>query len=274
MSDHRERILDQFTKQAEPFSNAAPIADDAALRRIVEATGAGPEDTMLDVACGPGIVVCAFAPRVLCATGIDITPAMIERARTLGAARGLGNVTFHIGDVERLPFADAAFSIVVSRLSFHHFEHPGAVLSEMFRVCRPGGAVAVVDLTASSDPVRAAAGNRVERLRDPSHVRSLTTAELEALFASAGLPLPATTSYRLELELESWLSRSFPDPKDIDAIRSAFEESLEDDALGLGSRREDGAIRFGYDVAICVSRRPELSARPSAHPNPGARLRR
>ena len=256
MSEHRKRILDQFTKQAEPFSNAAPITDDAALRRIVEATGAGPEDTMLDVACGPGIVVCAFAPRVLCATGIDITPAMIERARTLGAARGLGNVTFQIGDVERLPFADAAFSIVVSRLSFHHFEHPGAVLSEMSRVCRPGGTVAVVDLTASSDPARAAAGNRVERLRDPSHARSLTITELEALFAPAGLPLPATTGYRLELDLESWLSRSFPDPKDIDAIRSAFEESLEDDALGLGSRREDGAIRFGYDVAICVSRRP------------------
>ncbi len=255
-SEHRDLILDQFTRQAEPFSSAPSITNEAALKLIVEATHAGAADAVLDVACGPGIVVCAFAPVVRHATGIDITPAMIDRAVTLGASRGLSNVSFRIGDVERLPFSDATFSIVVSRLAFHHFERPERVLAEMRRVCTPGGVVAVVDLTASSDPTRAAAVNRVERLRDPSHVRALTAKELEGLFPSAALPSPTTTGYRLELELESWLSRSFPDPKDLDAIRGAFVASLEDDALGLGTRREAGAIRFGYDVAICVSRRP------------------
>ena len=256
MTEHRERILDQFTKQAEPFSRATSITDEAALRRIVEATQAGTADTVLDVACGPGIVVCAFAPKVRQATGIDITPAMIERARALAAERGLGNVSFQVGDVEPLPVPDSTFSIVVSRLAFHHFERPAAVLSEMARVCRPGGVIAVVDLTASPDPGRAAALNEVERLRDPSHVRALATREIEGLFAATGLPRPATTGYRLELELEGWLSRSFPDPQDVDEIRRAFTASLEDDALGLGTRREGDAIHFGYDVAICVSRRP------------------
>jgi SAM-dependent methyltransferase len=254
MSSHRERILDQFTRQAEPFSNAAPITDEVALRRIIEATGAGPEDTLLDVACGPGIVVCAFARVVRHATGIDITPAMIERARTLASARMLGNVTFQVGDVEHLPFPDSAFSIVVSRLAFHHLERTGTVLAEMRRVCKPGGVVTVVDLIATPDAARAAAGNAIERLRDPSHVRSLTAAELEALFEPAGLPSPTISGHRLELELESWLSRSFPDPSDIATIRSAFSASVDDDALGLSTRREGDTIRFGYDVAICVSR--------------------
>ena len=61
MSDQRDRVLDQFTRQAEPFSKAAPITDETALRPVLEATGAGPADDVLDVACGPGIVVCAFA---------------------------------------------------------------------------------------------------------------------------------------------------------------------------------------------------------------------
>ena len=56
-SEHQNEILDQFTRQATPFATAPGIRDEAALRLIVECSGAGPEDTVLDVACGPGLVV-------------------------------------------------------------------------------------------------------------------------------------------------------------------------------------------------------------------------
>ena len=78
MSTHQDLILDQFTKQAVPFATAPGIQDEEALKLVVEFTGAGPNDTVLDVACGPGLVVCAFAPVVRHATGIDLTPAMID----------------------------------------------------------------------------------------------------------------------------------------------------------------------------------------------------
>ena len=81
MTTHREAILDQFTRQALPFATAPGIQDETALRLVVEFSGAGPDDTMLDVACGPGIVVCAFAKVVKHATGLDLTPAMLDRAR-------------------------------------------------------------------------------------------------------------------------------------------------------------------------------------------------
>src|SRR3954470_4681746 len=96
---HRDLILDQFTRQAAPFSTATPIADESALRLLLEFSGAGPRDTVLDVACGGGLVVCAFARAVQHASGIDVTPAMLDRARTLAAERGLPNVTFDQGDV-------------------------------------------------------------------------------------------------------------------------------------------------------------------------------
>src|SRR5687767_12948001 len=114
---HRETILDQFTRQAVPFSTAPTIRDEQALSLLVEASGAGPDDTVLDVACGGGNVVCAFARLVRHATGIDLTPAMIEQARALERARGLTNVTWRIGDVLPLPFPDGAFSIVTSRFA-------------------------------------------------------------------------------------------------------------------------------------------------------------
>ncbi|MGH7100076.1 MAG: class I SAM-dependent methyltransferase, partial [Stellaceae bacterium] len=78
---HSGLILDQFTRQAVPFSSAGTIANEQALATLVEAAGAQPDDTVLDTACGGGLVVCAFAPHVRHATGIDLTPAMLERAR-------------------------------------------------------------------------------------------------------------------------------------------------------------------------------------------------
>src|SRR5947209_1525882 len=253
MPAHRDLIVEQFTKQAVPFSTAPGVRDEEALRLLVDFTGAGPEDTVLDVACGPGLVVCALAAVVRHATGIDVTPAMIERARALAAEKGLANVAWQVGDVLPLPYPDGAFSLVVSRFAFHHFAEPRAVLAEMKRVCAPGGRVALVDVAASEDPAKAAALNRMEKLRDPSHVRVLTLAEQQALFPDVGLPPPRATFYQLKSELEGLLERSFPAPGDAERIRQMFVESLDGDGLGLGTRRRGETIVFAYPVAVLAA---------------------
>src|SRR5262249_3400728 len=151
MSDgtHQGLILDQFTRQATVFSTAAPITNEAALRMTIEAAEAGPGDTLLDLACGGGIVVCGFAPHVRQATGIDLTPAMLDQARKLAVEKGLTNVAWQHGDATALPYPDASFTIVTARFSVHHFPDPLKVLGEMVRVCAPGGRVVVIDSFAS-----------------------------------------------------------------------------------------------------------------------------
>src|SRR5438874_1664386 len=74
-SKHSDLILDQFTRQAVPFATAPSIKDEAALRLVVEFSGAGPDDTVLDVACGPGLIVVAFARVVKHATVIVVDSA-------------------------------------------------------------------------------------------------------------------------------------------------------------------------------------------------------
>ena len=189
-SKHSDLILDQFTRQAVPFATAPSIKDESALKLIVEFSGAGPSDTVLDVACGPGLVVCAFALVARQATGIDITPAMNERARSTAAAQGLTNVTWRQGDVLPLPWPDASFTVVTSRFAFHHFLEPGAVLREMARVCRPGGTVMVVDSAPAPD--KADAFNRMEVVRDPSHARALPLSEHLELFRRLSPGVPVT----------------------------------------------------------------------------------
>jgi SAM-dependent methyltransferase len=252
-SAHQDLILDQFTRQATPFSTAGTITDANALRMIVEAAAPKQGDRLLDVACGGGIVVCAFAPHVKRATGIDMTPAMLDRARQHATEKGVGNVTWDRGDVTALPYADGSFEIVVTRFSMHHFLDPIGVLREMVRVCAPGGRIVVVDMYASDDPAKAAEWNRAEKLRDPSHVRCLTLGELKGLFGTAGLPEPQASYYELRDEIRNLLARSFPNPWDDVKIIEMFTASAEDDRLGIPIRREGERIEYAYRVAILAA---------------------
>ncbi|MBI3784472.1 MAG: methyltransferase domain-containing protein [Deltaproteobacteria bacterium] len=254
MPSHRDTILDQFSRQAVPFSTAAPIRDEHALRLLVEAAETRSDDLVLDVACGPGIVACAFARVARGVTGIDLTPAMIERARLLASEQQRANVRFEIGDVLPLPFVDAAFSIVVSRFAFHHFQNPAAVLAEMKRVCQPGGRVVVADLTVSEDPRKAEGFHRMEMLRDPSHARAFTVDQLRRLYRICGLAVAAEKFWRMDIDVEGLLERSFPVPGSEDTIRKMFEDSVADDGLGLGTRRHKGRLRFTYSNVILVAR--------------------
>ena len=256
MTTHRERIVEQFTQQAVPFSTAPLISDQALLQLLVEASGAGPDDMVLDVACGPGLVACAFARSARHVTGIDVTPAMIARAQAVAAEQHVSNVDFRLGDVSPLPFPDATFSVVVSRFAFHHFPDPGAVLGEMRRVCRPGGRVVVADLTVSSEPAKAETFHRMEILRDPSHARALSLEELRALFEAQRLSPWHETPFRMDVDLEGVLQRSFPKPGDEEVIRRMFEDSLPDDSMGLEVRRHKRRLWFTYRNVILVAVRP------------------
>jgi ubiquinone/menaquinone biosynthesis C-methylase UbiE len=250
---HRDTILDQFTRQATPFATAPSIKDEAALRLVTGFSGAGPADTVLDVACGPGILACAFARVARHVTGIDITPAMLDRARKLQQEQGLTNLTWQQGDVLPLPYPDASFTVVTSRFAFHHFLDPGAVLAEMKRVCAPGGTVLVIDSAPAPD--KADAFNRMEVVRDPSHVRAMPIEEHLGLFAAVGLPAPRQTTYKLEGELEGLIARSFPKPGDDETLRRIFRASLAHDDLGIGARAVGDEVHFGYPVAVLAARR-------------------
>lgn len=253
---HQSLILDQFTRQAAAFNSAAPIASEAALRMIVDAAGARPEDSVLDVACGGGLVARAFAPHVRAVTGIDMTPAMLDQARQAAAEQGLANTVWRQGDATTLPYPDANFTIVVTRFSFHHFLDPAAVLREMVRVCAPGGRIVVVDTCASEDAAKAAAFNRLEKLRDPSHARNLTLNEIRRLFAEAGLGEPRITGYELRDEARNLLARSYPNPGDADKIIAMFRNSAADDSLGIPIRLDGDTIHYAYPVTIFAATRP------------------
>jgi SAM-dependent methyltransferase len=255
-ASHDALIRDQFTRQATVFNAAAPIANADALQMIVAAARPRPDDTVLDVACGGGLVARAFAPQVRHATGIDVTPAMLEQARQAAAAAGLANTSWQQGDVTTLPYPDASFTIVATRFSFHHFLDPLAVLREMVRVCAPGGRIVVADSCPSEDKAKAAAFNRLELLRDPSHTRALALSEMQGLFAAAGLGEPSVRFSETRDIVSNLLARSYPNPGDDERIVAIFRASAADDSLGIPIRLDGEAIHYAYPVAIVAATRP------------------
>jgi ubiquinone/menaquinone biosynthesis C-methylase UbiE len=263
MADRHEEqqrlILDQFTRQAAPFAQMPAHSNDEANRLLIDTAGVNPDDDVLDVACGPGLVACALAETARHVTGLDLTPAMIEQAQVRQRSKELTNLTWIVGDAVPLPFADATFSLVVTRYSFHHFLDPRAVLSEMVRVCRPSGRVAVIDVFTTS-PEQAEAYNAVEKLRDPSHVRALSLEELTGLCHEAGLRDVKRGFYKLDVKLEEVLSRSFPNPGDADRIRQIYADDIGVDRLGVGAHRKDGAIHFAFPVVVLVGHAPAARA--------------
>ena len=247
--DHDALIQDQFTRQAAGFAASRRLHAREALGFLVDAAGPAPDERSLDVACGPGSVVCAFAGRLAEATGLDATAAMLDEARALARREGLANAIFRQGDVYALPFDDGAFDIVSCRFAVHHFADPARAVAEMARVCRPGGRVLVCDAAASDDPDQAATLNAMERMRDPSTATFLTLEALKALFAAAGLPAPSQREYAVATEAHDLVANSFPD--DPAALTAFIEANAE--KLGMDARREGDRIHLTYPAVILTA---------------------
>lgn len=107
------------------------------------------QGTAVDLGCGPGDMVINLARRApeLHVTGVDLSDEMLTQAEARAHRAGLGGrIAFRKGDVADIPFPDASLDLVVSTLSLHHWSNPVAVLKEIARVLRPGGAFLVFDL--------------------------------------------------------------------------------------------------------------------------------
>jgi ubiquinone/menaquinone biosynthesis C-methylase UbiE len=174
------RFFDRWAR----FYGADPLSRwiRRAQRQALTALELDQSDRLLDVGCGPGVAVWEAAPSVARATGLDLSPAMVARARSRGD--GIPNVEIVEGDSAQLPFADRAFTAVLSTTSFHHFPDPDRALGEMRRVLEPSGRIALGDLSSDRLVMRGvdAFCQRYER----GHVHFHDTDELVALLNAAG----------------------------------------------------------------------------------------
>ena len=202
------------------------------------ATWCGDASDALDVATGAGHTAGSIAdrgvPRVVAA---DASPRMVATA--LEAFAGLEGV---VADAARLPFDENAFDAVACRIAAHHFPAPDAFVDEVARVLRPGGTFAFEDTVAPEDPAVDALLDRVERLRDPSHVRSHPIERWDDWLTERGFDLEAVHQIRTTLEFEPWVDRLSPSSARRDRVESLLLEAPEDVKAALEVVIEDETV--------------------------------
>ena len=118
--------------------------------RLIEALGVGPGATIVDVASGPGTSALQAAREAGCdVVGVDLSEESLAPARAAAENAGLGDrVRFVAGDAEDLPFPDDSFDGALCECSFCTFPDKPRAAAELARVLRPGGRLALSDVTA------------------------------------------------------------------------------------------------------------------------------
>ncbi|WP_372724108.1 class I SAM-dependent methyltransferase [Novipirellula sp.] len=243
---HETLTIEQFTQQAIPFAKLP--GHSTALDILADLACPDENTIMLDVACGPGIVACHFAPSVRHVTGLDLTPEMIRQATQLQAERGITNANWIEGTALPLPFDDNEFSLVLTRYSFHHFRQPAAVMKELIRVCMPGGRVVVADVSLPEP--QTINYDKLEMLRDPSHVHALSRDEFSALFIDSALSSVQFAEYKVDLALEDQIQASFPVEGGAERIRRMIREDVGVNLYDVNAYFDSGSLHYSIPIVV------------------------
>ena len=150
----------------------------------IERMGIQPGDRLLEVGVGTGINARLY-PRNCQVTGIDLSAHMLEKARARVQRQGVRNIRLMAMDAAQLTFPDDSFDIVYAPYLISVVPDPVKVVSEMRRVCKPGGKIVIVNHFRSSNPIL----SRLERAMSPFtvHLGFKSDLDLPGFLAQAHL---------------------------------------------------------------------------------------
>ena len=256
---HRKKqsAKERFGRRSGAYSKSSILSDKDHLNLIVDLTAPEKSDKVLDVATGNGFLAFEFAKRVseYNVIGCDMTRDMLLVAERIQGERGIRNLEFRVMDAESLGFEDGSFDIVSCRFAFHHFTDPGKAVSEMVRVCKTGGKIVLVDGLSSEDAIKSEYHNRIEQLRDPSHVRLYSEPELVGMLEAAGLKVIHARNWDADFYFDEWIKIADPGGEIEREVRRMMADSVADDKTGIRVRFDDGRLLFTYSTVILVAKK-------------------
>lgn len=200
--NHEDTVKQSFKRQAEKFATYHMSKTEYTdyLIRQIEAKG---REHALEVAAGTCICGRALAPFVKDITCLDLTEEMLAQGKKLAEESRIKNISFQTGNAEELPYESETFDLVITRLSFHHFDNPELPFQEMQRVLKKGGKLVVWDMEATEESLRTI-DDKIENMRDPSHTRILSREEFEKLFEKE-FTLQCEETILVPVNLKNWM---------------------------------------------------------------------
>jgi ubiquinone/menaquinone biosynthesis C-methylase UbiE len=192
----KQNIEKVFDDNAKAYDRVGPAIYQHFGSRLVSWMSLKPGTKMLDIATGTGAVLLPAA-RILASnghvTGIDLSGGLLQEADLSVRQENLSNVTLRKMDAEHLEFPDKTFDHVTCAFSLFFFPHMEDALREMYRVCKPGGHVAVTVFNQALPPfdpifpvLLQQLGTYQGEVRIPPHGMSFSPEEIETLLKHHG----------------------------------------------------------------------------------------
>lgn len=247
---HHDHVNAQFGSRASDYLCSPVHATGRDLQRLAALLADYPQARLLDVGCGAGHASFVAAGRVKEVVAWDLSGNMLDIVAQSARERGLDNIQTAQGMAEKLSLDDASFDVVISRYSAHHWHDVGMALREIYRVLKPGGTLVIMDVLSPGHPVFDIWLQTIEALRDTSHVRDYSSAEWNAMLASAGFATVVFERDKLVLEFNSWVERMRTPPVMVNAIR-AFQEQAAEPVRTYFKLEPDGS--FTSDIGWYVA---------------------
>ncbi len=155
--DNLERILAKRRAHQEQYFNliAGKLGRNYCPGRSWQAIGhlalrLAPPIIVADLGAGEGLISQLLARRAQQVWCIDNSPRMVEVGTDLAERNGLHNLTYRLGDIEKVPLPDESVDLAILSQALHHAHHPQSAVNEAFRILRRGGQLLVLDLKEHS----------------------------------------------------------------------------------------------------------------------------
>ncbi len=224
-------VRDQFSQHAEYYAQSSVHAKGDTLEVILNFADPKGTEKTLDIATGTGFTAFVLAPKVAHVVATDLTPEMVAKASELAQEQTIENIAFSVAAAESLPFATASLDLVTCRLAPHHFQNVPKFLSEVHRVLRIDGLFCLVDSVSPESELLIAWQNRVEKLRDDSHVYGYPPSQWDTMIANAGFEIEKTAHVRnAQMSFLWWVRPQKNPPEVVQEIREAFAQLSPDEA--------------------------------------------
>ncbi|GAB6078607.1 class I SAM-dependent methyltransferase [Hydrogenobaculum acidophilum] len=205
--DDKDNLAKSFGENAHHYRISNVFSNEDDLARMINIINPNKTDLAIDIATGSGHTAIALSTYVKEVIAIDVVENMLNQAAILIQERKTKNISLLKMDVHSLKFEDAYFDIATCRFAPHHFYDINKALKEIYRVLKQSGKLYILDCSVLNLEEAKSIINHIERLRDPSHIKSYSLEEWKSMLENQGFHIEYTRTIKTKYMLPEWFDR-------------------------------------------------------------------
>ena len=241
---------EQFDRQAKYYANSPTFSSGLSLDLLSKLLKNKTFSKGLDIGTGSGFTAFEISKTCSSVEGIDISTGMLDEANRIKNERKIKNVNFRIGYAEDLDYDDESFDLITCRTSAHHFKDIEKAINEIERVIKNDGSIYMIDTITSDQKILNDWHQKIETIRDKSHIKNYSLMEWKNYFEDSKLYLKEIHQTRVNMELEDWMERSGTNKSDKNILRNEYDNANNKIKNFFGIKKINNDFKFYWPVGL------------------------